>query len=90
MELCTDGTGRIAVQKGKNQPELETVVVAAATTRALGDISPEEADPVAAVFGLTAEALRNRVRAGGPGRRPRGRVQRPHRHSLTDGGSGSA
>ena len=63
MELWDDGTGRITVQKGKNQVEPATVAVTAATARALREIRPKDADPAAPVFGLTGEALANRVRA---------------------------
>ena len=63
VEFWHDGTGRITVQKGKNQPEPETVAVTAATARALQEIRPEGVDPADCVFGLTAEALANRVHA---------------------------
>ena len=62
VELWSDGTGRLTVQKGKNQTEPQTVAVTAATARALRQIRPEDADPAAAVFGLTGETLANRVR----------------------------
>ena len=63
VELWADGTGRLTVQKGKNQPEPQTVAVTEATARALREVQPSDADPVAPVFGLTGEALANRVRA---------------------------
>ena len=63
VELWPDGTGRITVQKGKNQVEPQTVAVTAATARALWEIRPGNTDPSAPVFGLTGEALANRVRA---------------------------
>ena len=63
VELWDDGTGRITVQKGKNQVEPATVAVTAATARALREILPKDTDPAAPVFGLTGEALANRVRA---------------------------
>ena len=63
VELWNDGTGRITVQKVKNQVESATVAVTAATARALREIRPKDADPAAPVFGLTGEALANRVRA---------------------------
>ena len=63
VELWDDGTGRITVQKGKNQVEPATVAVTAATARALREILPKDSDPAAPVFGLTGEALANRVRA---------------------------
>ena len=63
VELWDDGTGRITVQKGKNQVEPATVAVTAATARALREIRPEDAAPAAPVFGLSGEALANRVRA---------------------------
>ena len=63
VELWADGTGRLTVQKGKNQFEPATVAVTEATARALREIQPGDADPAAPVFGLTGEALANRVRA---------------------------
>ena len=63
VELWADGTGQLTVQKGKNQVEPQTVAVTAATARALREIRPEGVDPAAPVFGLTGEALANRVRA---------------------------
>ena len=63
VELWPDGTARLTVQKGKNQPEPATVAVTAATARALREIRPDDATPTTAVFGLTGEALANRVRA---------------------------
>ena len=56
-------TGRLTIQKGKNQVEPATVAVTAATTRALQDIRPDDVDLAAPVFGLTGETLTNRVRA---------------------------
>ena len=58
-----DGTGRLTIQKGKNQVEPQTVAVTAVTARALREIRREDADSAAPVFGLTAETLANRVRA---------------------------
>ena len=63
VELWADGTGRITVQKGKNQVEPQTVAVTEATARALREIQPDGSDPATPVFGLTGEALANRVRA---------------------------
>ena len=63
VELWPDGTGRVTVQKGKNQVQPETVAVTAATARALREIQPDDVDPASPVFGLTGEALANRVRA---------------------------
>ena len=63
VEVWADGTGRLTVQKGKNQVEPATVAVTTATARALRDIRPENVDPGAPVFGLTGETLANRVRA---------------------------
>ena len=63
VQLWADGTGRLTIQKGKNQPEPQTVAVTEATARALREIQPEDADPATPVFGLTGEALANRVRA---------------------------
>ena len=50
VELLADGTGRLTIQKGKNQVEPATVAVTAATARALRDIRPEDVDPAAPVF----------------------------------------
>ena len=63
VELWPDGTGRLTIQRGKNQVEPATVAVTEATARALREILPKDADPAAPVFGLTGEALANRVRA---------------------------
>ena len=63
VELWPDGTGRITVQKGKNQVQPETIAVTTATARALREIQPDNPDPAAQVFGLTGEALANWVRA---------------------------
>ena len=63
VDLWDDGTGRITVQKGKNQIEPATVAATAATARALQAIRPDEPDSTVPVFGLTGEALANRVRA---------------------------
>ena len=43
VELWADGTGRLTIQKGKNQPEPATVAVTAATARALREIWPDDA-----------------------------------------------
>ena len=59
----TDGTARLTVQKGKNQPEPATVALTEAPARALRDLQPDDAGPATPVFGLTGEALANRVRA---------------------------
>ena len=63
VELWADGTGRLTIQKGKNQVEPATVAVTAATARALRDIRADDVDPAFPVFGLTGETLANRVRA---------------------------
>ena len=63
VELWADGSGRLTIKKGKNQPEPQTVAVTPATARALREILPDDVDPAAPVFGLTGEALANRVRA---------------------------
>ena len=62
VEFWLDGTARLTVQKGKNQPDPATVAVTETTARALRGIQPDGADPAAPVFGLTGEALANRVR----------------------------
>ena len=58
--MWTDGTGRLTVQKGKNQPEPQTVAITAATARTLREI---HAGPAAPAFGLTGEAIANRIGA---------------------------
>ncbi len=63
VELWADDTGRLTIQKRKNQVEPATVAVTAASARALQEIRPKDADPAAPLFGLTGEALANRVRA---------------------------
>ena len=93
VEWWDDGTARITIQKGKNQPEPETVAVTAATARALRESRSDDADLADPVFGLTGEALANRVRAVNSGRRLGRRVhrtQRPHRDGAANGGSGGA
>ena len=63
IEFWADGTGRITIQKGKNQVEPATVAVTEITAHALREIQPNDADPTAPVFGLTGEALVSRIRA---------------------------
>ena len=63
VDYYQDGTARITIQKGKNQPEPLIVAVTEATARVLRGIQPDGADPAAPVFGLTGETLANRVRA---------------------------
>ena len=63
VEFWPDGTARITIRKGKNQPEPATVAVTAATARALREIQPDGADPAASLLGLTGETLANRARA---------------------------
>ena len=62
VELWADGTGRLTIQKGKNQIEPATVAVTEATARALREIRPEDVDLATPVFGLTGETMANRVR----------------------------
>ena len=66
VELWADRSGRLTIQKGKNQVEPATVAVTVATSRALREIRPEDAAPAAPVSGLTGETLANRVRAAAP------------------------
>ena len=61
IELWADGTGRLTIQKGKNQVEPATVAVTAVTARALKEIRPEGASSSDSVFGLTGQALANQV-----------------------------
>ena len=66
IEWWGDGTARITIRRGKNQPEPATVAVTETTTRALREIQPDGAEhPVSEgrVFGLTGESLANRIRA---------------------------
>ena len=65
IQFWEDGTARITIQKGKNSPEPATVAVTQATARALREIQHRSTEhPVSdlPVFGLTGEALANRVR----------------------------
>ena len=89
VELWADGTGRLTVQKGKNQVEPATVAVTATTARAPRDIRPEDVDLAAPVFGLTGETLGNRVRGAGRGLGRRvHQTQRTHRDGPADGAGG--
>ena len=45
VEFWPNGTARITIQKGKNQPEPATVAVTETTACALSDIQPEGTDP---------------------------------------------
>ena len=66
IQFWEDGTARITIQKGKNQPGPLTVAVTETTARALREIQPDEAEPLVSevlVFGLTGETLASRVRA---------------------------
>ena len=63
VDYYQDCTARITIQKGKNQPEPLIVALTETTARALRGIQPDGADPAAPVFGLTGEALANRIRA---------------------------
>ena len=63
VEYYPDGTARITIQKGKNQPEPAIVAVTETTARALREIQPDGAEhPVSdgPVFGLTGETLASR------------------------------
>ena len=63
VEFWPDGTARITIQKGKNQPGPLIVAVTEATARALREIRPDGDDLSQPVFDLTGETLANRVRA---------------------------
>ena len=66
VEFWEDGSARITIRKGKNQTEPTTVAVTETTASALREIQPGSTEhPVSEVpvFGLTGEALANRVRA---------------------------
>ena len=58
-----DGTARITIQKGKNQPEPSTVAIIKTAALALREVQPDGVDLATAVSGLTGETLTNRVRA---------------------------
>lgn len=45
VEIWDDGTGRLTIQKGKNQPQPQTVAVTVATARALQEIRPTALTP---------------------------------------------
>ena len=61
IEFWPDGTARITIRKGKNQPQPATVAVTETTAGALRDIRPDDTDPAASLFGLTGETLANRL-----------------------------
>ena len=63
IEFWEDGTARITIQKGKNQPAPATVAVTETTARALREIQPDDTSPAASLFGLTGQTLANRIRA---------------------------
>ena len=63
VEFWPDGTARLTVQKGKNQPDPATVALTETTVRALRGIQSDGADPAVPVFGLTGETLANRIHA---------------------------
>ena len=63
IEFWPDGSARITIRKGKNQPDPLTVAVTETTARALKEIQPEGADPATPAFGLTGQTLANRLRA---------------------------
>ena len=63
IEFWPDGSARITIRKGKNQPEPATVAVTETTTRALREIQPDGDNLSQPVFGLTGETLANRIRA---------------------------
>ena len=63
IEFWEDGTARITIQKGRNQPGPLTVAVTETTARALRDIQPDGGDLSQPVFGLTGETLASRISA---------------------------
>ena len=64
MELRPDGSGRLTVRRSKTDQEGAGAVqyLGPAAAKAPGLIRPEDADPVARVFGLTGRSLSNRLR----------------------------
>ena len=92
VEFWADGTARITIQKGKNQPEPATVAVTETTARALREIQPDGAGhPISGERGVRPDRR-------GPGQTGEGcgqscglgqrvqRSQRTNRHGPTDGG----
>ena len=63
VDYYQNGTARITVQKGKNQPDPATVALTVTTARAPRGIQPDGDDLSQPVFGLTGETLANRIRA---------------------------
>lgn len=62
VDYYQGGTARITLQRGKNHPAPFILAVTESTARALRAIQPDGAAGAAApVFGLTSEALANRV-----------------------------
>ena len=49
IEFWPDGTARITIRKGKNQPEPATVAITETTARALRDIQPDDTAPAASL-----------------------------------------
>ena len=70
VEFWLDGTARLTIQKGKNQPDPATVALTETTARARRDAGQPD-------------TCRSQSRR--PGRRLH-RPQRPHRHGTEDGG----
>ena len=62
VEFWPDGTGRITIRRGKNQPDPQTVAVTSATARALQEIKELDPTDTTPVFRMTGETLANRVR----------------------------
>ena len=93
VELWADGTGRLTVQKSKNQVEPATVAVTEATARALREIQPGDADPAAPSVRVNRRGPGQPCARRGQGRRARRpllRAQRPDRHGAAHGRSGGA
>ena len=63
IEFWPDGSARITIRTGKNQPDPLTVAVTETTARALLEIQPDGANPATPAFGLTGQTLANRLRA---------------------------
>ena len=96
VEYYPDGTARITIQKGKNQPEPATVAVTETTARALREIQPRMG-PNPQLRGSGVRPDRRGPGQPGEGRRQRRRpgrrllrTQRPHRNGPAYGRRRSA
>ena len=96
IEFWPDGTARLTIRKGKNQPEPATVAITETTARALRGIQPDGTEPPCRPCSGVRPDRRDagqpdtcRSKSCQPGQRLL-RAQRPDRHGPEDGGRGSA